>query len=116
MEYIYLLKNKANNRVYVGRTTKPRERFKQHRNHLRAGTHPCELLQEDFCKHGENSFEFEIVEKRENFNRTNREGEWMIKLRTYDKKYGYNYKDPFFVFRNGKLTKNNPLRFEQIVE
>lgn len=103
-----MLKNKANNRVYVGRTTKPRERFKQHRNHLRAGTHPCELLQEDFRTYGEIFFEFEIVEQRENFNRTNREGEWMIKLKTYDKRYGYNYKDPFFIHRTGIKTKNFP--------
>lgn len=108
MQYIYLLKNKCTNRVYVGRTVHPVQRFKQHRNHLRAGTHPCELMQEDFYKYGENSFEFEVVEENECFTRKNIEGAWMIKLKTYDKRYGYNYKDPFFLRRTGIKTKNYP--------
>lgn len=103
-EYIYLLKCISNGKCYVGRTTKPRFRKKLHINNLKANRHINKLMQEDFNKYGENHFVFEIVEERASGDKHNhrnptREQEWMIKLKTYDKRFGYNYNDPCFMHR-----------------
>lgn len=108
MEYIYLLKNKITNRIYVGKSHNPEWRFKIHMSNLRGSRHSNELMQEDYNLYGEGSFKCEIVESSKSYTRTCTEGKWMLKLKTYDKRYGYNYKDPFFVHRTGKLTKNHP--------
>lgn len=108
MDYIYLLKNNKTKRIYVGRTCKPKNRLKNHLNNLRANRHTNELLQKDYNQYGECSFEFEVVESIENLTRTSVERDWMIKLKTYDPKYGYNFNAPIFFHRTGKRTKNYP--------
>lgn len=106
MEIIYLLKNKINGKVYVGRTARFSNRKKLHLNGLRANRHPNKMLQDDFNKCGENAFEFEIAEQSEKgFGRTYTEKEWMIRLKTYDANYGYNCNDPCFMHRGCKPTK-----------
>ena len=108
MDYIYLLKNKETGRVYVGRTSYPEKRFQIHMSALRGRRHDNELMQADFDMYGESSFEMEIVEERDTLNRSGLEGAWMLKLRTYDKEFGYNYKDPFVWSNKGFSTKNIP--------
>lgn len=106
MEFIYLIKNKANGKIYVGRTRKFFNRKKLHLNGLRAGRHPNRIMQDDFNMYGEESFEFEVVEESEKgFGRTCIEKQWMIKLKTYDVNYGYNCNDPCFMHRGCKPTK-----------
>lgn len=106
MEYIYLIKNNVTNRRYVGRTSSPSKRFKQHFTALVGKRHPNELMQYDFERFGIDSFETEILEVSDNFTRTSAEGKWMLEFKTYDTKYGYNYKDPFVWSRHGFKTKN----------
>ena len=106
METIYLLKNNVNGKIYVGRTGRLSNRKKLHINSLRARRHPNKMLQEDFNKFGEDAFRFEIAEQSEKgFGRTYVEKAWMIKLKTYDKNFGYNYNDPCFMHRGNKPTK-----------
>lgn len=106
MEYVYLLKNKKTNRIYVGRTQWPEIRFRQHMNALKSGKHNNELMQSDFDVFGEDSFYLEVVEQKEHLTRSGIEGMWMLRLRTYDKRFGYNYKDPFVWSRQGFATKH----------
>lgn len=105
MEYVYLLKNNANNRVYVGRTYNPELRLRQHLSALRSNRHTNELMQKDFNTYGENVFSIEVVEENENLTRSGIERKWMLKLKSYDKEHGYNYKDPLFRCWNGKPTR-----------
>ena len=113
MENIYLLRNKANGKVYVGRTSKFNDRKKLHINNLRANRHSNKMLQEDFNHYGEGCFEFEIVEESDKgFGRSHIEQEWMIKLKTYDEQFGYNKNDPYF-FNSGKPTKNYLALFQR---
>lgn len=108
MQYIYLIKNNITKRVYVGRSKSPQMRFKLHMNALKRNRHPVEIMQNDFNSYGEKSFGFKIVDSTSNYTRKGTEGKIMECLKTYDKKYGYNYKDPYFI-RNGKYpTKNLP--------
>lgn len=60
---IYCIKNKVNNKVYIGKTmTKFQKRWFHHRSLLRAGTHNNKYLQKSWNKYGEENFEFIILE------------------------------------------------------
>ena len=114
MQYIYLIKNNITKRVYVGRSKSPLRRFKLHMNALNRNRHPVEIMQNDFNSYGEKSFGFKIVDSASNYTQKGIEGKIMECLKTYDKKYGYNYKDPYFI-RNGKYpTKNLPADYLNI--
>lgn len=59
---IYKIQNTVNNKVYIGASIHIEERFRQHLNELRKGTHANRYLQSAFDNYGESSFEFSIVE------------------------------------------------------
>ena len=105
MYYIYLLRNKVTNRVYVGRTKHKELRFRQHINALSGSRHPNELMQEDFNLYGKESFEYEIVGEQENLRDESIEEKFIWKNKSYDKRYGYNYKDPIIWSNSGKFSK-----------
>lgn len=60
---IYKIVNLVNDKFYVGSTSNKKERFKTHRQKLRAGTHHCHHLQAAWNKYGEAKFSFEIIER-----------------------------------------------------
>ena len=94
IRYIYKVKNSENGRVYIGMTSRPEQRFKMHISQLKHKTHPCELMQEDFDNFGEDAFSMEILEEIEyRAQKSRNERDWMIKYKTYDERYGYNYAD-----------------------
>lgn len=104
---IYILKNNANGKIYVGNTRQFKERSYSHLNNLRKNRHINKSLQEDYNLYGEKAFEFLIVEETFLGFGFRKEQEWMIRLKTYDPKYGYNDKDPFFYSKQYKKhTKN----------
>lgn len=60
---IYCIKNKINNKVYIGKTiTKFQKRWFHHRSLLRAGIHNNKYLQKSWNKYGEDNFEFIMLE------------------------------------------------------
>lgn len=59
---IYMIRNKINDKVYIGASIHVEERFQQHLNELRKGTHVNKYLQHAFNVYGESNFEFSIVE------------------------------------------------------
>lgn len=59
---IYKIVNKVNGNYYIGRTVYFRERWGAHRRKLKKNNHENTHLQNAWNKHGENSFEFVIVE------------------------------------------------------
>ena len=105
MEYIYTITNKENNRIYVGKTSRLESRRQTHLANLRANKHSNKELQEDFNKYGESLFEFNVVQQGEGLTEEEAEKKWMIKLKSYDPKYGYNSNDTFFRTRKGNKTK-----------
>ena len=65
---IYIIRNKINNKIYVGSAVNLQNRFWIHISRLRADKHVNKHLQASFNKNGEESFTFnllEIVEDRE---------------------------------------------------
>lgn len=104
---VYLLKNNANGKIYVGNTGNFKERSYAHLNNLMQQRHPNKFLQEDYNLYGKDVFEFFIAEEVVSCWGFKKEQEWMIRLKTYDPKYGYNNEDPFFYSKQyGKYTKN----------
>lgn len=60
---IYGIKNKVNNKMYVGQTYDFQYRWGKHKTALRTNTHSNKKLQFAWNKYGENNFEFFIIEE-----------------------------------------------------
>lgn len=61
---IYLIKNKVNNKIYVGSTsTGFSRRWSQHKTYLRGNKHHSRHLQNAWNKYGEENFEFSVLEE-----------------------------------------------------
>lgn len=62
---IYLIKNTANGKTYVGSSIGIRERWRQHTKFLKRGDHHCKKLQAAWNEHDADAFEFSILEEVE---------------------------------------------------
>lgn len=100
--YIYLIKCDATGRGYVGRTRHLDARIARHFSRLKSGKHYVNEMQRDFDKYGENAFHFELLETTSPGDSeigdpvNSKERKWQVALKTYDIRYGYNYKDTRF--------------------
>lgn len=104
---IYILRHEPTGKIYVGRTADPEERRKRHLIELRAGRHNIEDLQADYNRYG-GSVTFEIIDEVNNWEERDKEWKWQQKLRTYDRRYGYNYKDLALAWHNGQTLLHKP--------
>lgn len=59
--FLYIIKNKITNKVYVGITNNLRSREIKHLYNLRKNNHHSKKLQNSFNKHGEDNFEFKMI-------------------------------------------------------
>lgn len=59
--YIYLIKNKINSMVYVGKSRNPHKRKQDHWSGLKRNNHQNPYLQNAWNKYEEENFEFEII-------------------------------------------------------
>lgn len=60
---IYQISNKKTGWRYIGSATNVANRWATHRNELNAGKHSNSILQRSWDKHGEEAFEFSIIEE-----------------------------------------------------
>lgn len=91
---IYSIKNKLNERLYIGSTHWFEDRWISHLRALRKNSHHNRFLQNDFNKSGECSFVFEIIEivTGDKKDRINREQHYLDNLfASYDKNQRYNH-------------------------
>lgn len=58
---IYKIKNKTNDKFYIGSTNKLDRRFYEHKCRLRSDTHKNTYLQSAWDKYGEENFKFEVI-------------------------------------------------------
>lgn len=68
MYNIYEIRCSVNNRVYVGQTSRYKDRKQHHLNELRKNRHTNPYLQKDFNLYGETNFSFKIVESANSLN------------------------------------------------
>lgn len=60
---IYKITNKVNGRFYIGSSSNIKRRWGHHKSNLRNGTHINSHLQNSYDKHGEDQFEFLLIEE-----------------------------------------------------
>ena len=87
---IYVIKNKTNDKVYVGSSKSLNKRISQHLSSLRNNNHENDYLQKSFSKYGEKSFEFKILVKIQEDNLCKAEQYWIDYYKSYKEENGYN--------------------------
>jgi group I intron endonuclease len=85
---IYIIRNLANGKVYVGSSTVIEERWVTHRRKLRQGKHHSRKFQNAWNKYGADNFEFRIIEIVQPELLVEREQYWMDACLSYS--MGYN--------------------------
>ena len=73
LSVIYKIRNKINNKIYVGSAINFKNRVKVHKHRLRNNIHHSPRLQNSWNKHGGENFLFEVLEICEKDNLINRE-------------------------------------------
>lgn len=93
MGAIYMILNKCNGKAYVGQSVNPNKRWEKHRSLLRHNKHHNSYLQNSWNKHGEESFEFNILEHCDDDKLNDNESWWIDYFDTTDHDKGYNLTD-----------------------
>ena len=117
MGFIYRIKNKINNKSYIGQTTKddPNIRWIGHKRAIKSGA-GCPLLREAFQKYGVENFEFGILIVCFDKDLNRYEKEYIKKYNTFGEN-GYNASaggEPGGTFRGHTHTKENRELFSRI--
>lgn len=87
---IYKITNLSNNKVYIGQSTKLKDRKYRHFSELRCGRHHNPHLQSSFNKFGESNFSFEIIEEHPVIELDDRERFWISFYDSTNRDYGFN--------------------------
>lgn len=90
---IYIIKNKINNKVYIGQSIDIHKRWLNHKNKLRKYKHDNIHLQRSWNKYGEENFEFSILELCNKKLLSKKEREYIKKYKANIDNYGYNLTD-----------------------
>lgn len=102
MEFIYVIENSATGKFYIGRTNNPASRKRAHFSELRRNAHGNPRLQSSFNKHGEDKFEFRVVDSAESKDICDKEAEWFA---AFDCNKDYLYNCHFETFGGPKIFK-----------
>lgn len=87
---IYMIRNKVNDKIYIGLSGNIRPRWISHHSQLRRGLHKNQHLQAAWDKYGEGNFAFEIVERCGQGELPLKEQFWITLFKTTDPRNGYN--------------------------
>lgn len=89
MAYVYMIKNKKNNKMYIGSSIDCKRRWRQHQWYLRNNQHPNKHLQSSWNKYGEDSFLFLVIEECSDEEQFDREQYYIDKYKPFSPN-GYN--------------------------
>ena len=59
---IYMIRNKINNKFYIGSSKNLKTRYQIHLNNINKNKHPNKILIDAYLKYGEENFEYIIIE------------------------------------------------------
>lgn len=85
---IYIIKNKINNKVYIGSSSNLKQRLRQHRSFLKLNQHCNKHLQSSYNKYGIDNFIFNILEITKDIE--NREMYYINQFQSNNRNFGYN--------------------------
>lgn len=91
--FVYLIQNEINGKVYVGQTIDdpPIRRWQNHLSAIRTGVHKNPHLTASVLKHGEQKFNFSIIDTADNQHGLDElEHHHIITRKSLDREYGYN--------------------------
>lgn len=97
---IYMIKNLVNSKIYIGQSVRIKQRWHDHRKHLRAGNHYNIHLQSAWNKYGEDNFEFSIVKICPEEELDDLEIYYVDYYNSMNKNYGYNMNSGGSQFRD----------------
>ena len=104
---IYMIKNKRNDKVYIGKSKNIEQRWKEHINMLNNHKHHCYKLQEDWNLFNEDSFEFLTLQSCPEESLTENENKWIHIFNAKTK--GYNTDKDAPKYKERKENKVNKL-------
>ena len=88
---VYQIRNKVNDKLYIGSSKRLGSRKRQHFSDLRCHRHRNRYLQRAYDKYGEGSFIFEVIEFCSAEDRIEIEQYWVSKMQTFvNNQKGYN--------------------------
>lgn len=87
---VYQIKNKITEKFYIGSAVNLKARWTQHKGKLRLQIHPNKYLQASWNLHGEEAFEFIILEECTREDLPTLEQKWLDQTQCYDRNVGYN--------------------------
>jgi len=88
---IYAIINKLNNKIYVGSTINFKKRWNKHKTELRHRKHHSKHLENAWHLHGEENFEFKILEEVTDLkNLVVKEQKYINLYNSFDENNGYN--------------------------
>ena len=90
---IYQIKNKVNNKRYIGQSYYLNKRKNDHLSKLRRNQHDNVYLQNSFNKYGEDAFVFEVLEYCDKTKLNTLERYYIRKFKTNQRRFGYNQTD-----------------------
>lgn len=88
---IYAIRNKVDNKRYVGSSNDLHKRHLNHWRNLKMGTHFNSLLQRSWSKHGETNFEFVVLEQCSLDCLLEREKWWIEHYQSFRRGGGFNF-------------------------
>ena len=87
---IYMIQNLVNGKIYIGQSVDIESRWGKHKSELRGNYHDNKHLQSAWNKYGESNFEFTIMRECGESQLDTMEIDYIAKLNTYDRDFGYN--------------------------
>jgi len=108
---IYKIKNKTNQKFYIGSTNDFQRRWAEHSNDLRKNKHTNRHLQAAWNKYGEEAFEFEVIARCKEEHLIENEQLW---LNTYaGEKFCYNINENADCPPKGPLSEEHKEKIRQ---
>lgn len=91
--FIYMIKNKVNNKVYIGQAEDIKTRWRWHKSMLNSNAHTNKHLQNSWNKYGKDNFEFTIIEQPFLALLTEKEDFWIKHYNSLNPKFGFNLRE-----------------------
>lgn len=106
---IYQILNTINDKRYIGQSIHCNDRFKQHIRELRGNRHTNKYLQNSWNKHGEQVFQFSVIEECNRNDLDMREIYWINHYDSCDHGYNCTYGGDSTMYASFPLSRNRAI-------